>query len=72
MRKSDELAQGYKATTSGWRIYNFKIFAPKIGGEISLSQLYTHEQKLALKAFARHGALSGEQPILTSTLLCNV
>lgn len=25
-----------------------------------------------MKAFVRHSVLSGEQPILTSTLLCNV
>lgn len=25
-----------------------------------------------MKVFARHSVLSGEQPILTSTLLCNV
>lgn len=43
-RKPDELAQGYKATTSVWGIYNLRIFAPKIDREISWNQLYTHEQ----------------------------
>jgi len=42
-RKPKEGVQGYKATTSGLSIYNFRIFAPEAGRDTSWNQLYTLE-----------------------------